>query len=62
LLRFFQNRALKGTIFLIIQKGQKIAKPFHLWQTVSKRPSSADLDFLKAKWQPCLKNAPQRIK
>jgi len=36
------KQALKYTIFFNIQKGQKKAKSFYFWQTVSR----------KGKWQP----------
>jgi hypothetical protein len=33
-------------------KNGQMAKPFYFWQTVSKWPNLADLDFKRVKWQP----------
>ena len=49
----------KGLLFdnnFNIQKGPKMVQTFYFWQTVSKKPNSADLAFLNAKWQPCLRS------
>jgi hypothetical protein len=58
LLKYSQNRLKKILFSLRLKKGQEKAKwPNHFIsrKMFLKRPKKADLAYLKAKWQPCIK-------